>query len=79
VPAELLFPWRGFYVDGSVKGEVDFECSNLASGQGRVTVYESGEAVVPGNVTTYQSCPKNVLQVRCLQFHMFAMYRFNTV
>ncbi|KAL1526972.1 hypothetical protein AB1Y20_015661 [Prymnesium parvum] len=62
VPTSLLAPWRGFYIDGTVSGEVAMSFSNSASGQGRVIV-KSGTASRAANVTTYQGCPKDILQM----------------
>ena len=38
VPVAILFPWRGFYIDGTAKGEVALDFSNIGTNQGRAVM-----------------------------------------
>jgi len=62
VPTNLVYPWRGFYIDGSVKGEIALEFTNSGTTQGRAIMKTAGGTPRGGNVTTYNGCPKDVLQ-----------------
>jgi len=63
VPAELAHTWRGFFIDGTTKGEVDVAFSNAgANSTGRV-IMKSSAGTKAGNVTSYSGCPKDSLQI----------------